>query len=1166
MDRIPELRYSLFAARNALRERFASLPARPGQRTYFDADQPPPNDIDMLRLLTDTTISRNCDESKAPAEYRRVHASASASSGLPDYEEALARGWFRVVHGEVTRAVTLLDHCYRGRPSYDEDLRGFVSWLWHIEYQVDNPGTHGSASAFESLLLCDATPEQLPPVRSPGWVAARLWEQDSAFDLAVWETQWEILGFPMIVPTNVWSTEHAQSFREAALDALRNGNLAGWEEIQTAHGILEFGDARQASDVEVPRDLLGRYLTRLHGGDLFSAHRLCAFARLLLLELPHIGEGKPPSTVAQELVALAMQHPELLDVMAGACLESPEVLADLILCPSVVAWVCYVVATWEPQNVAHRDSRHDMFDAVRKSLFEDCLGVFAHHLASDAVGAEEYGRLLTALQEHDLGSPGAESLLPIALAHLQRFAKSKQAEILQGVVAVGAHDAKSSGYLVLLKVLSATGAELKQDDATKVAEAYRIAVASMDGMSSLLSLDAPCAGALARVAFPHVELHASVLSPLEVGAALAATENNSVKVGQALRAHIRFLSRAILGYPEAGWHELAQALADAVCAGAVDSPNTNQVDAFTFHLDAMRRGRLLRLEIELADAIGHIDTAVQQKKVVDAALLVRDPLVLAVLLRRAPVLHQERIRAQLETLTPMAASAPVQTFQLEERVQAFLDAGLPQLAEMYMMQRHSLLRNPTSPDAQVETLRHQLQLRYLRREWPAISEAKLPKDWPKDRAAQGGQILDFFRALALIEQRPEDASMAAAIFKRLYTQTGDWVYAINRLSAECKKLLGSNEFRTLSGPEAAEARQALQDADKAIPPGSQLSERARAVHVPNCAVILLATGRAPEALRRLHELGASARTADSMAYEAVACHRLNDHDRALSLIRLGKDRFGETPLLLGAESHIVHSSPHPAASRLLKQTEVNGKIREALTLFAKLPPGGKAAVMREGVAPLEELLLDAFRDAVAAFERAMSFLHLTKNSFHEDDFNGLFAEIVQGRIEGLFGWQANEQSPGGLTPAGNAGRRDFVLRQNGVDIAVFEALKASRPNDPVIDEHFVKLVGYSQATIFFHVTYSFRDAPASEMLNAIEKVAQQSFANIVLAAPPERIAADTARPAGIHGRYRRSGEDISVFFFVVDMLQANLRQVGKPPKPPKATGRPGNTMPTKAGS
>ena len=1003
-------------------------------------------------------------------------------------------------------------------------------------------------------------------MRSPGWVAARLWEQEPAVDLAVWETRWEILGFPAIVPTNVWSTEHAQRFREAVLDALRKGNLAVWIDVQAVHGVRESGDARQAAIEDVPPDLLGRYLSRLHGADLFSAHRLCAFARLLVLELPHIGEGKPPSTVAQELVALAMQHPELLDVMAGACLESPEALADLILCPPAVAWVCYVVATWGPPNVAHRDSRHDMSDAVRKSLLDDCLDVFAHHLASDAVAAAEYGRLLTALQEHDLGSPGAEPLLPIALGHLQRLAKSKQAEVLQGVVAVGAHDAKSSGYLVLMKVLSATGAELKQDDATKVVEAYRIAVASMDGMSSLLSLDAACAGALARVAFPHVDLHASVLRPLDVGAALAATENNSVKVGQALRAHIRFLCRAILGYPEAGWHELAQALADAVRAGAVDSPNTKQVDAFTFHLDAMRRGRLLRLEIELADAIGHIDIAIQQQQVVDAALLVRDPLVLAVLLRRAPVSHQKRIRAQLETLTPMAASAPIQAFQLEERVQAFLDAGLPQLAEMYMMQRHSLLRNPNSPDAQVETLRHQLQLRYLRREWQEIREARLPKDWPKDRAAQGAQILDFFRALALIEQRPEDATMAAAMFKRLYAQTGDWVYAINRLGAECKKLLGSNEFRTLSGPEAGEARQALQDADKAIPPGSQLSDMALAVHVPNCAVMLLATGRAPEALRRLHELGAAARTADGMAYEAVACHRLNDHDRALSLIRLGKSRFGETPVLLGAESHIIHSLPHPAAPRVLKQTEVDGKIREALALFAKLPPDRKAGVMREGIAPLEELLCDAFRDAVAAFERAMSFLHLTKNSFHEDDFNGLFAEIVQGRIEGLFGWQANEQSPGGLTPAGNAGRRDFVLRHNGVDIAVFEALKASRPNDPAIDEHFVKLLGYSHATIFFHITYSFRDAPTSEMLDAVEKVAHQSFANIVLAAPPERIAADSARPAGIHGRYRRSGGDISVFFCVVDMLQANLRQVSRPPKAPKAPGRPRKKTPAKTGS
>lgn len=1145
MARIPELSYSPFSARKVLRERFSILPAEPVQRPYFDPEQPPPSDLDVLRLLLDTTISSNCTEAKAVAEYGRFHA--RSSSDLPDFQEAVSRGWFRTIDGEVTRAVALRDHTSRGNPPYADELMAYLSWLWQIQYQVDNRGTHGSADALEALLISGAAPEQLPPVRSPEWVAARLWDQAPAADLATWELRWEVLGHPTVIPVNAWSADYAQRFRDAALSALTCGNLPGWEDVEAPHGIRETGDARVAPAANVPPGLLGRYLSRLHnpyGTDLFRAQHLFALGRLLVMELAHIEEGVPPSPVAQELVALAMRHPDLLEVLASACRQSPKTLADLILCPQASGWVCYVVASWNAQVRPDRDSRQEIAEAIQRSLLKDCLEVFESQLLSDLVPAEEYGRLLVALHELDLACPDADPLLPIALDRLQRLGKSMQTQFLRGVVDAGAGNAKGPGFVVLLKFLAVTGIDLKEDDAAKVTESYRLAIASMEGNDLLL--DAVSAGVLARIAFLHPERKDAVLRPLDVAAGLKAEGGNSVKVGQALRTHIRFLCRAVLGYPETVWHELVDALAEAVRSGAVARPGENQVDAFTFHLDSMRRPPLLRLEVELADAIGRIELAPQQQLIVNAALLVNDPLVLAVLLRRAPVSHREQIRDRLKALTPAAASAPAFAMQLQTRIEAFFDAGLPDVAELHMKERLALLRDPNSTEARLQTLHFDLHLHYLRGDWKEITEAKLPDGWPKEHAAQGRQILDFFCALALLKQQPGDAVRAAAMFKRLYDQAKDPVYAINRLSALCKKLLGVNEFRTLAGDEAAEARRALLEADLAIPPTSRLSDLAKAVHVPNCAVMLMAVGRSPEALHRLQGLDASERTADSMAYEAVACHRLSDHDRALSLIRLGKERFGDVPLLLGAEEHIVHSAPHPGATRIVMDSEVAGTIREAMTLFANLRPRGQAAVIRQGPTPLESILSDTFRDALTAFERALAFLRPPKNSFHEDDFNGLLAEFVQGRIEGLFGWQAHEQSPGGYTDKGNPGRRDFALRHRGEDIAVFEALKASRPNDPKIGEHLRKLVrSYGKASIFFLVTYSFREASLPEMLKAMETLAGQSFENVVSVGPPVQMAREGARPAGFRGHYRRDGDDITVFFFVIDMLQHKSALVPK---------------------
>lgn len=153
--------------------------------------------------------------------------------------------------------------------------------------------------------------------------------------------------------------------------------------------------------------------------------------------------------------------------------------------------------------------------------------------------------------------------------------------------------------------------------------------------------------------------------------------------------------------------------------------------------------------------------------------------------------------------------------------------------------------------------------------------------------------------------------------------------------------------------------------------------------------------------------------------------------------------------------------------------------------------------------------------------------------------------MVEARLEGSLGWQAHEQSPGGYTEKGNAGRRDFVVRRRGVDITVFEALIASQPNDKRISAHLHKLLGYSWADILFHVTYSNRK-DVSEMRTAIEEVAKRPPPGTTYLGQ-SAIRADGARPGAVRAAYRRNGVDTTVIFFVIDMRQDGLRAaVGAP--------------------
>ncbi len=445
----------------------------------------------------------------------------------------------------------------------------------------------------------------------------------------------------------------------------------------------------------------------------------------------------------------------------------------------------------------------------------------------------------------------------------------------------------------------------------------------------------------------------------------------------------------------------------------------------------------------------------------------------------------------------------------------------------------------------MQTLNQQLQIHYLSGTFDAVASAKIPDGLRPEHQAEAQRTLDFFRALVCLKNEPPEALKAAGIFHSLYRQHPLPAYAINLLAARVVKLLGENLFRVVVGEDAEMARLAIDEADRAIPSIKGLSDMSRAIHVPNCAAMLLAVGRPREAMNRLKELASAERTAESTAFEAVASARLGESDRARALIQSVEERYRDAPLLVAAKNHIDHSAGFGAPPLVIFKQEATVEMQATLFRFLKLPASEQAEVLLGPHRALERLLIAAFQDALAAFQRMLSFLKLDRNKFHEDDFNGIIAALVEARLEGSLGWQAHEQAPGGKTTKGNAGERDLVIRRNGADLTVFEALKASSPTNVEIARHFHKLFAYSSADVLFHVTYS-DHKDVSEMRAAVEEVAKRPPPGTTYQCQ-SAIPAKGEMPGAVRGSYRRNGDDVTVIFFVIDMRQEGQRAaVGAP--------------------
>lgn len=1130
-----------------MRLRFRRLPKRvlsPDGAPWDESERP--LDVDVLKLLLDTTEHRSSNWSFAVEEYARVHG--ASTKRLPDFAEASARGWFRRLDDDMLTARALdefLRYDYPA-PEYGEELRQFMYGLYEPRYEVASPGKHGSASIMESWLLGDQPLHERPRTQTPSWIAARLWDSVSAPTVSTWAARWEVLFKPVIIPELAWPKSLAQSFRESVLDYVQRADLPGWDAEEIHHAIVRTGDARNAASTRETPHLLGRYLQIAKSANYRSTHevsRATDLLRPLIAELPVRQSGPVPSATATALGDLAQKHPDILQTLVDGMHRDPEALADLLLCPSTATLVTYMVATWPS---AERPGDDSMAAEVQLSLLIDCMSVLTRFVQREEVDVDEFALLLVALEELDNGHRMGETMLSATLSELQNaFAPIKSAVIdaLLEQLQPSPQDRRISAFL---RVLSTTGKGLSASQLDKIAGVYRDWLSTTERHPTADCVDTTAAAALMHAAISDQKLpRKEILYPLDVSAHFALGKNENGKLGQALREHIRVLSRGIVGYPEEVPDSLVQALADAVSSGAGDRPSKNQVDAFDFELAFLQRQPSKPIEQDLLAAVNRLESASQQKQLCDALKNVQEPLVLAALVQGAPRQHRDGLKAKLSNLNPASASQVYFFPHMQRRVDALMDLGMTELAIEYIEDLQRCLVGRTTPTHQVMLHRSRIQLAYLKGDSQAISEAVVPKGLPSRHEQEALQVINFYKPLVLLRDSPSQMDSAVAAFSDLNRRQPSDSTAINLLSARTTRLLKSNLYSTLQGEGASLARLFIREADAAIPHPQALTPRAQIAFTYNVVALLLATGQTEEAMRRIRGIGPSLMNSEILVFESVAYYRLGDQDRAHALITKARQEFGDVEEVISALNYMLHREPATGKLHLRQSEESLSELRSAFLRFQHLPPERQAEVLYHGTSPLEAAFTELFRDAISALSRSIVFMMAHRNNYHEDDYNGILGELVQARVDTLFGWQAHEQSPGGYTETGRFRRRDIVFRRRSVDIAALEALKSKQPNDRRIVDHLHKLLSYTNADIFVHLTYSLSER-TDAMLEGVKRAARM--------APPgtrylnlRPIPREGDRPEGARAAYRRGDSDVVVLFFVVDVLQANQRMAGGAP-------------------
>ncbi|WP_321887993.1 hypothetical protein [Paraburkholderia bannensis] len=1175
MSRFDSLDHAPAQTRITLRQRFSrNLKARTDSQ-LITADDQVIEDESVLELFMHLEIQDNTDPENARTLYEIAR---EKYVGQLSFDELIERGWilqtWGVVYSPRDFFMALRQQTEDTMPALKEwlDARYDLSYKWNAE-----PTGERTRKLVESVVSRTVRPDTIV-CRSPGWVAARLWERLPSSPLAPltrlhrWAAAWRLLRHPQLILSDVWAEADRATFVEAALYVLEEGaGFPSWKAFRT-RGIQMVANSMLREPVdyerylpEVPDTLLDRALwlkSRVVERPAFWAleawSNTFGLARILLDDVSATTNSLAVHPVAARVFRLAERCPDVLNFLLHYMPSRPRLLADMMMTPEWAALGCLLISEWNMNTGAwDRDVERRDHEIGRDTAFADAMSILAWHLHNGQLAPAELASLMREL--HARSAPGnivelqgTETMLVALRSVVVTQPKAILVEVFDALT-------RSDGGLKLGH--AAFSAALDLIDCGQFTEDVRPEVLPMAYISSVLSDDfglsasrvsAEGAAALYMLAQKLDAAEANkFLFPFNVRESLETSENiysARDSLAHAVQIHMRVLARAVVGLSSPVPDALFKALVKTVRTGASASDNKGHVAAMAIGFEAgPSRGRRDRaLAVDLAAALNVFDDA-HASQLLDDILSTDEPAFLAQFLSAAPKKFKPQIEKRLEKLAPEDAGEAHWRTDRFVRIDTLLSAGALDAAAAFIEAERQLPEEIQKRTA-LARFRGEMRLAFLRQDWQTVETAVVPLEMSVADQNEAKKTILFFQGAAHIVRDDGNPDYAKQIFATLYrSKPTESAYAYNLFAAKVRAAVGNDMFVRLHGDALKDANQALAETASMEASFRQVAPESDA-YITNKATLLLAANRSIEAEQLIRPIFAARINERVAALTAVALVRMGRNQEGQEALDWAETRLGTSELLMQTRGYLSDGGFIEARVEVSGNDNPLPSIKEAIGNMLRLNPFEQAEVWRGQPSPFNTFVIEQVRHAAASVISLVSVMRNVQIDSCEDDISAVVRELLTSRLA-FVGWAVPDQSKGGFTDKGNPAERDLLIKKDSSELVSMEAVVCDRNpgtewTKDELKSHFQKLLASSTCKLFFHLTYAYK-GPISEILNELSKLAREDAPEGFTFADIKDVAARDSGPSGLVAQYRTDTEDVNVVFLVLDMSQSVLRNAAK---------------------
>lgn len=1145
----------------------------------------------VLAALLGLAIRSPADLEEVRREYVELR---ETTPGAPSFDDVVSGGWIRVSGRRAVFDINPLDH-----PPADPALASILGSLTGPGsppvYELPASRLKGKWRALGQRLTAEQRTYVQVACRRPEWVAARLWEEsrtvaDPVARLLFWHDRWVLLGAPSFVLQDCLSEHDAAAFMGATEALLRtDGTLLTWQAFTARHKPPRAVDG--VTDAGLPTQkvtVVDRFLDLYSLIDEAPVHFLYLnfrFARLidmLLVQMDATTQAPVPEPASKLLIDLLVRSPEVLAMVGLLALDHPRMLADLVLAPGMASLAALLIARHGQHGGAHDRSTLDPHDAMLRAVaLEDAMAVFVERLAiiddTSADVAEFAALLAQAFEESRFDRPISRRLFETARMAARGFPVELTPRLLGAMVERITPPALGTGaFAAALDLIGPAGLLPETHGGTLVA-AYITSMRGAERVVRMDDLDTRGAVALGRLAMAApVDLRADFFNAVDVRTRLNAIDRDQPShlseqfdVARLLREHIRLLARAVGGWPGRAPAELLAALRSNIHWGALDRIDKAQVDAFNARFETHRGRPQTSVADDLAVALDRLDSTARSS-LLKAICESEEPVMLARLYKLAPPSCRSGIGERIAMLDMDSASAVLSLPELQQRIEALLDAGLPEAASVFMAAEKEMETWGPVPGRSATRVRATLWKHYLDGNVDAILQWQAAPD----ASPEEKDTIDFFRGLAMMT-RPGPVPGAVDIFERLARKHRDAPgYVINAFAARLRTVLADDGLGAVATAHVAEANRMSAEAGAVDTAAPGWTDSHRSAFAINQALLLLALGHPDDALKILDSIKDHGSRRSTDALRAIAFIRLGrsgEATRLLPPVVVTDSGDGEDALVNAARKQIAEENPD-ALGLATTAHAGDDDLDPPLSHFRKLPASRQARAWgwHNQIHP-REFIIEGVANVAA---RLVAIAPVIRPSLAGDDPDGhalenditAFFQALLDERAGFMGWRWAEQPPGGITEKGNPGARDIALVEGGSTHAVIEAVicrgnVATRFNEGELRSHLKKLFGYSTCELFFLVVYSYLDAPETANARLRQMVRTEAPEGFVYTGTTER-AFDGSCPEVFVAEYDALGRTVHVAILVIDLQQHLARNASSeaaaanPRRPVASKGQP----------